>query len=394
MKILIITFTFPPNKDGVSEAASMMAQGYLENGWEVEILTEALETPRSLAAFEKLSIHEFTYSSEKSHDILIAGEVESYAEFLRSGDWDVIVFHAYSSTLWRALFLLDSIPAKKVFVSHGYSGLIWDRMPDFPFGIPSLLRRFFHSLLMFRWIHRFDRVVYLSESANFKAFYDHWIAQKAGYPGRRVIPNGVSLTSRGKAPGIFRCTHGIPESAFMLLCVANYSMRKDQGYAARAFRAAVIPDSVLVFIGSHFNEYSEQFRDEDLLRSEAGTSGTIIWLENQNRAATLDALAACDVFLLSANHEAQPIVLLEAMREAKPWIARKAGCIANMEGGVCVSSESEMSRAILLLKADPALRDSLGKAGRKAVESRYNRQAYTDAYISLVRELTESPAKL
>lgn len=394
MRVLIVTFTYPPNKDGVAEAASAMAEGFAASGWRVEVLTESLQQTRRQSDITGIRFHEFTYSSGKSHDILIAGDIESYAEFLRSGDWDVIVFHAYSLTLRKVLPLIEGMSAKKVFVSHGYNGLIWDRMPEFPYGIPSLIRRFLRSILMFRWIHRFDRVVYLSETADFQAFYDHWIALKARYGGRRVIPNGVSLSVRGEAPAEFRLLHGIPPDAFMLLCVANYSDRKDQAYAARAFRKAAIPGSVLVFIGSRFNECSERFREEDRPYVGAGAPGTIIWLENQSRASTLDALAASDLFLLSANHEAQPIVLLEAMREAKPWIARKAGCIATMEGGVCVGSESEMSGAILRLKADTALRDSLGKAGRKAVESGYNRQAYTDAYISLVRELTESPAKL
>ena len=368
-----------------------MAQGFVENGWEVEILTEALDTSRSAADSEGLVIHEFKHSSGPAHEIVIGDEGISYADFLGSGRWDVIIFHAYSATLRQVLPLLAGIRCKKVFVSHGYNGLIWDRMPDFPYGIPSLIRRFLRSILMFRWIHRFDHVVYLSETADFQAFYDQWIALKAGYGGRRVIPNGVSLSVRGEAPAEFRLLHGIPPDAFMLLCVANYSDRKDQAYAARAFRKAAIPGSVLVFIGSRFNECSERFREEDRPYVEAGTPGTVIWLENQSRAATLDALAASDLFLLSANHEAQPIVLLEAMREAKPWVARNAGCISTLEGGICVGSESEMSGAILRLKADPALRESLGMAGRGAVESRYNRQAYTGAYISLLNEMAETP---
>lgn len=392
MKILIVTFTFPPNKDGVSEAASAMAQGFVDNGWQVEVLTEALTQPRRQSDAPKIHIHEFTYSSEERHDILIDREAGSYGEFLRSSDWDVIVFHAYSMTLRKALPLLDTIPAKKVFVSHGYNGIIWDRMPEFPYGIPSLIRRFLRSFLMLQWIHRFDRVVYLSKTVDFRAFYDHWIAIRAGYSGRRIIPNGVNPNELGESPAIFREQHSIPADAFLLLCVANYSPRKDQGYAVRAFRAAAIRNSVLVFIGSRFNEHSDQFRKVDRIHAESAAPGTVIWLENQTRKATLDAMAACDVFLLSASHEAQPIVLLEAMREGKPWIARDAGCISSLEGGVCVGSESEMSQAILRLNKDSSLCKRLGNVGRTAIESRYNRQAYTDNYISLVEEITTSPS--
>jgi glycosyltransferase involved in cell wall biosynthesis len=388
MKILIISFTYPPNKDGVSEAASAMAQGLLEHGYRVEVLTESLEQRRSKIDDAGIFIHEFTYSSGNNHEIVICDDGGSYAEFLRSGNWDVIFVHGYFETLSQAMPVLDQIHARKVLVSHGYSGLIWDRMPNFPFGIPSLIRRFLRSLMMFYWIHCFDRVVYLSETADFQGFYDHWIASRCGYSGRRVIPNGVSLNVYGEAPDEFRRLHGIPADAFLLVSVANYSMRKDQGYSARAFRKAAIPGSVLVFIGSQFNESSDRFQEEDKPHAEEHSPGTVIWLEKQSRALTLDALAASDVCVLSASHEAQPIVLLESMRESKPWVARSAGCIASLEGGICVRSEREMADAFTLLYADTQLRDRLGREGRKAVESKYHRDAYVEAYVDLLREMT------
>ena len=82
-----------------------------------------------------------------------------------------------------------------------------------------------------------------------------------------------------------------------------------------------------------------------------------------------------------------PIVLLEAMRESKPWIARKAGCIASMEGGICVKSEAEMAGAIQRLTKDQKLCEQLGEEGRQAVITRYNRKSYTESYCNLIEEL-------
>ena len=240
---------------------------------------------------------------------------------------------------------------------------------------------------MIQWMHDFNRIVYLSEQSDFHGFYDHLIAKATGYNGRRVIPNGIDLSERGDANSDFRLMHGIPEDAFVLLCVANYSPRKDQAHGARAFRKAAVPGAVLVFIGSEFNEHSRKFQAEDEVTSSAPHLGNIIWLEKQTREATLDAYAACDSFLLSAYHEAQPISLLEAMREAKPWIARKAGCIARMEGGICVKTENEMAAAIQSLAHDAGLRERLGQEGSYAVATRYNRQAYIESYRKLVEEL-------
>jgi hypothetical protein len=47
MKILIASFTFPPNKDWVYEAAAVMAAGFLEKGWTVEIATSQTGPIRS-----------------------------------------------------------------------------------------------------------------------------------------------------------------------------------------------------------------------------------------------------------------------------------------------------------------------------------------------------------
>jgi hypothetical protein len=59
MKILIASFTFPPNKDGVSEAASVMASGFLAQGWEVEVATTATDPARNEADWYWARIHEF-----------------------------------------------------------------------------------------------------------------------------------------------------------------------------------------------------------------------------------------------------------------------------------------------------------------------------------------------
>jgi glycosyltransferase involved in cell wall biosynthesis len=244
---------------------------------------------------------------------------------------------------------------------------------------------------MVLWIRKIDQTVYLSERADLRGFFDHWIAKAMGYKGRKVIPNGVAPEERGTDPAEFRRTHGIPDAQFIFLCVANYSRRKDQGFAIRAFRAAKLTDAVLVFIGSEFNSDSARFQAEDAALPDAAKYGRVVWLENIDRISTLDAFAACDAFVLSADHEAQPIALLEAMREEKPWVARDAGCIAEMPGGICVHSESEMSGQMVRLSAEPDLCKSLGQQGRRAILALYNRRQYISSYVGLLEELTGHP---
>jgi glycosyltransferase involved in cell wall biosynthesis len=241
---------------------------------------------------------------------------------------------------------------------------------------------------MLIWIKRIHRWVFLSDQPDFRAFYDHWLARRIQHPGIVVIPNGVEPLDRYASPQSFRKLLGIPRSSIFFLCVANYCLRKDQGFAARAFRQAAIPGSTLVFIGSEFNESSAVFRNADAAWALPDTPGKIIWLEKKDRETTLAALADCDIFVLSSNHEAQPIALLEAMRESKPWIARDAGCISEMPGGVCVFSEKQMALEMRRLAQNTSARSAFGNIGLSAIKSRFSRISYANSYSNLIQQLT------
>jgi len=300
----------------------------------------------------------------------------------------VVIFHAYLWPLYLAVPILESIQSRKVLVSHGFGGLVWVPVARFPFGLMVLAHSFWLSLRMLSWIKKIDRWVFLSSRCDLRAFFDHWLARRIGHPGIRVIPNGVVLPDSRMPSGHFRKKHGIPKNSTFFLCVANYSLRKDQGFAVRAFRQAALPGSHLVFIGSEFNEASRKFQREDAQDDSLPQPGTVHWLESIPREETLAALAECDVFILSASHEGQPFVLLEAMAMKKPWVARRAGCISELPGGLPVSTPKKMAEAMKDLASHPEKGFSLAEQGHAAVQSRFSREEYGTNYCNLVEELT------
>ena len=387
MKTLIVTNTFPPSKDGVSEAASVMASAFLDKGWDVEIATEPVVPAREAPEWKGIPIHEFKVTGAPHFPYPLVGEVEEYKHFLLAGSWDLIIFHSYAWPLYVAVPILDKLKARKVLVSHGYGALKWNPSRVFPFGLATLTRSIVQSFQMLTWIKKIDRVVYLSERKDWKAFYDHLLTSFIDHSGIRVIPNGVDLQSKAVASHRFRESFGIPKERLLFLSVANYSRRKDQGFAARAFRQAGIPNATLVFIGSELNEWSHKFQQEDSRTRHGSELGKIIWLEKLDRESTLAAFAECDAFVLSADHEAQPIALLEAMREKKPWIARDAGCISEMKGGVCVQSVPEMADNMRKISSDREFREDLASEGRFSIEQIYNLESHNSSYIRLIKEL-------
>jgi glycosyltransferase involved in cell wall biosynthesis len=385
MRVLLVSPSYLPNLDGVSMAASGMVRACLRRGWHVEVLTLTIPgqpRPTWMGGAQIIECHQDT----KSDQLICALTGRSLTELFRNGQWDVMVFHTYNRILDLALAVADEVNSGKVLISHGFAGLIWDRSPRFPWGLGMMLRRCWHGFLRARRLHAFHRLVFLSKHSDLKGFYDHTMARLWRHPGRRVVPNGVDPLLLGRDPAGFRARFQIAPHDFLFLCVANYSPRKDQGYAAKAFRQARIPNARLIFIGSSLNQFSHAFQQEERALAEEDRLEDVIWLEQVSREETLEAFAACDAFVLSANNEAQPISLLEAMRESKPWIARRSGCIHLMEGGWCVDTQEQMQLAMQRLVADPAEAARLGQEGGKAIQETYHWLKTDEAHCRILEE--------
>jgi len=389
LSILVAAFTFPPNKDGVAEASSSMIQAFLDKGWNVEVATEPSSPARNSLIFMGSKIYEFAITGTPYFKDPFRGEITKYRNFLLQGDWDVIIFQAYWWPLCLALPILNQIKSKKILVSHGHSGIHISLTPVFPFGLFYYFSTICQSIKMLGWLNRFSSIVFLSHRCDTKNFFDHILAKLCRHPHIGIIPNGINAPRLDLPPTFcFRHKHNIPADSILFLCVANYEIRKDQGFAVRAFRKAAIQNSCLVFIGSKFNPFSRSLQSDDAEHSLLKSFGKIIWLENVPREETLSAFSTCDCFVLSSEREAQPIVLLEAMSFSRPWIARNSGCISEMPGGIVVQSTTTMAEAMQRIASDSKQRAKLGKLGFFAIQDVYNKDKTNSAWIKLVEALS------
>jgi glycosyltransferase involved in cell wall biosynthesis len=396
LSALIATFTFPPDINGVAEASCSCARTLLDAGWKVDIATAPSKATRKETLWGGAAVYEFDLENALWHPKGHIGIIDSYRKFLKEGSWDVVIFQGYHWPLQLAAPLLSAMKAQKVLVSHGYAALRWFPVRRFPFGLVQWGRSVFRSLSMLRWIHRIDRWVFLSPQYDFNAYFDHTLARLARHRGIRIIPNGVGSLDSGQAGATFRATHGIAKDAFVFLCVAYYSRGKDQGLAVRAFRQAKIPGSVLVFIGTEFNEWSRKFQNADSIVPASERFGRIVWLEKQTRSDTLAAYRESDALVLSSHLETQPIVILEAMSLGKPWIGLRAGCIPTLPGGLCVRSQYSMAQAMCRIAGSAELRSRMSAEGQKAAMESFSREKIADSYRLLLKELLASrgsPAK-
>jgi glycosyltransferase involved in cell wall biosynthesis len=135
---------------------------------------------------------------------------------------------------------------------------------------------------------------------------------------------------------------------------------------------ANLPGSVLVLIGSDFNSYAEETMVRyESLRNSASLS-RVLFLEKISREETFSAYRACDVFLLAARAETQPIVIIEAMAAGKPWISTNTGCVSELSGGIVCNSPTELTVALRALISDSQYREDLAHAGREAAKSHHD----------------------
>lgn len=93
-------------------------------------------------------------------------------------------------------------------------------------------------------------------------------------------------------------------------------------------------------------------------------------------------------------YEVFPLVMLEALREKTPVLARKLGGMAEViedsGGGVAYESDDELIAAMNHLLEDASYRGALGARGYHAFEKNWTAEAHLDRYFELIREISNA----
>lgn len=102
---------------------------------------------------------------------------------------------------------------------------------------------------------------------------------------------------------------------------------------------------------------------------------------------------AIAVVVPSVCYETFGIILLEAFREATPVIARRLGpfpeIVQSSGGGLLFETDEELSDALSRLWKDPKLRQKLGEAGQRALESQWSERVVLEKYFELIHRIAE-----
>jgi glycosyltransferase involved in cell wall biosynthesis len=140
--------------------------------------------------------------------------------------------------------------------------------------------------------------------------------------------------------------------------------------------------------------------DVPLLREQVVALGLSAYVSFQG-TVTDDALAnlyqTCDVFAMPSKGEGFGIVFLEAMRYGKPCIGGRHGGTPEviddgLDGFLVEHGDvDQLTRCLLELSGNPALRNEMGERARRKVQNRFLIAHMRDNWFSLLEEALSAP---
>lgn len=385
MKILITTFGFIPDKHGVSLVAYNHAKQLAHSGHDVMVATAYNPLRKISNDDSNIEIKEFKVSGNSQLKSRYHGEISEYIDYIASFEGHIICCHCWQT--WAtdlAIKAFNKTKAKKILVSHGVS--VNSYLGDLKSLANWLLWRPYVYFDMPRIMNSFDHVVFLSQRIDKDRFYDRYLAKKIGFHNCSVIPNGVELSEFENVNDQFRIQYGIEDYRPVLLCVGNFTELKNQKMVLNIFIQAKIKNSVLVFIGSQKNRYSDML-NKMWLESDKDMSTDMMILDHVDRHTIISAYKAADLFINGSKTECFPLVILESMASETPFISTAVGCVPDLPGGYTAKSEIKMVELMHRLIQDEKERKALGKAGKNACRNIYSWRIIGQQYNQLFNDL-------
>jgi len=383
MKILHTVEYYHPNVGGAQEVVKQISERLVRKGHQITVATKKLNE-RKVSSLNGVQIVEFNISGNAVRGM--TGELERYQNFLRAGDFDLMM--NYASQQWTAdlaIPILEELPYIKVFIPCGFSGLYWKKYANYFRKMP-------------KWLHKYDHLIFMGND-----YRDIQFARNHGIKDYSIIPNGAGEDEFSKNTIDFRQKYGIGDR-FLVLTVGNHTGLKGHSLANKAFRKANIKDAVLVIIGNTKGVRGCQWecKVNKVITSIGNKKQKEVLLLDPPREYVVSAYLAADLFVFGSNIEYSPLVIFEAMASKTPFISTCCGNVDEIirwgEGGLLIDTKSQpdglvegslddMVSKIEYLYNSEKERRRLGISGYNAWKERFTWDKIVDEYEKLYLRL-------
>lgn len=280
----------------------------------------------------------------------------------------VIHAHHYSPFVYAACTRLAGLRTPIVFTEHG-------RLSDAgPSGKRRLANRFLRRLAA--------RSFGVSNDVRLHIVAEGFDPDRVG-----VIYNGIDV---GPAPmpalrTEVRASLGVDDGTLVLATIARLDPVKDLGVLLDAVRAAADVPLLLLVIGDGSEKTALEAQAAAL-----GLSARVRFLGHRNDARRW--LAGCDAYVNTSVSEGVSLTILEGMAACLPVVATAVGGTPEVVDDSCgvlipARDAGACAAALRRLAAGPALRETMGMAGRQRVESRFTLDRMVRDYAAVYGEL-------
>jgi glycosyltransferase involved in cell wall biosynthesis len=374
MRILMLSYEFPPLGGGGSRVVSGLSRELVRQGHEVDLVTMGFRGLPRQEAIDGVRVQRVP-ALRKQQAVCTAAEAASYVmnalrvtrRLVRQHQYDLVHAHFIFPDGLLAWLLRRSAGLPYVITAHG---------SDVPGYNPHRLKTA-HQVLASLWrrvVHGAERVVCPSRALQTLA-----LAQSAD-AALTVIPNGIDVDR-------FRTNQ---ERRKRILVVARMVERKGIQYLLQA-------------VDGRFLDYEVHLVGEGPYRSaleaQAKTTRATVkfwgWMDNRSPALK-ELFETASIFVLPSEAENFPIALLEAMAAGLAIITTKrTGCAEVVaDTGLLVEAKNSAAirQALETLTAEPARLRALGQAARRRLEENFTWTAVARRYEAFYGECRHSTA--
>ncbi|OBS93546.1 hypothetical protein A9259_16780 [Vibrio cyclitrophicus] len=330
-KIVIVSFTFFPELNGVANVAFSHAKFLASSGYDVEVITSNSSTTGNFETLPKgISITRFDLKgSFKFHD-LIRGDFIKCCKYVNSLMASAVYFHAWESWSTDICLFFNNSKSKLVIFSHGvsYKG----NFSSFP-----RLRKFLLSpyrLIVPYLLRKADRVVLLSDVKDNDRFYDSSLLAKHKEQDKGFVLPNFCPNFYHEYPSNDSLDIELPSDYYV--CVSNFQNLKNQEELIKLL--SEIPDINLVLVGSSQTKYYSYLQR---LAKELSVMDRVYFVVGISHESSMKILSNAKAFLLSSKTECFPLCVLESLSLDIPVISSNVGCLHAIDGVLIYESFQE-----------------------------------------------------
>lgn len=236
-----------------------------------------------------------------------------------------------------------------------------------------------------------NKFLFVSEST-WRTF-GHRVPQNKGvvvYDGMDVVEH----TRHVEADSSVRRELNIPDDVLIIGMVARVTPAKDYTTLARAAARVIAENPAVRFlmVGDHSQVALNRSHYEDVKTMLASQGVAPYFIFTDHRDDVDRMISAMDIFVLSTHTEGLPLVILEAMAQAKPVVATAVGGVPEVvregETGLLHAHEDDemLANHLLSLMRDEELRHKLGAAGQAFAKERFTVASCAERMSAVYRE--------